>query len=120
MNKIIDELFELQKLNLRPKANSAEIEALRKKIPAQLLVNFDRALTRGKKSVAMVRSGVCSECHLQITIGVVTSLASNEEIQRCGNCGRYLYLVPGEPLVPAPAPAKPVKTRRKKELAHVP
>src|SRR5205814_10162918 len=102
--------------------HGAQIEALRKLIPAPLLVTFDRSQTRGRKSVSIVRNGVCNECHLQIPIGVVTSLASSEEIQRCGNCGRYLYLPPDQLLAPAPLPAKPAKPakpRRKKELAHV-
>src|SRR5205823_9447130 len=97
-----------------------EIQGLRKKIPASLLVSYDRFQMRGKRSVSIVRHDVCNECHLQIPRGVVASLASGEEVQRCGNCGRYLYL-PADELVSAPPPplAKPVKTRRKKELAHV-
>jgi predicted nucleic acid-binding Zn-ribbon protein len=127
MKKIIESLFELQNLHLQSKRElvadrELRIGTLRKKIPAQLLVNFDRSQIRGKKSVSVVRNSVCTECHLQIPIGVVTALASGDEIQRCGNCGRYLYLPEGATVTPPPAvPAKPVKARRKKEareLAH--
>jgi len=126
MKKIIESLFELQSLHLQSKGDrvdrESQIGSLRKKIPAQLLINFDRSQIRGKKSVSVVRNCVCTECHLQIPLGVVTALASGEEIQRCGNCGRYLYLEPGTPVVtPPPAPVKTVKPRRKKvaaEIAH--
>jgi predicted nucleic acid-binding Zn-ribbon protein len=126
MKKIIESLFELQSLHLQSKRDlvdrESQIGSLRKKIPAQLLINFDRSQIRGKKSVSVVRNCVCTECDLQIPIGVVTALASGEEIQRCGNCGRYLYLEPGSLVVPPPVPTKPVKARRKKapvaEIAH--
>src|SRR4051794_22800908 len=123
MKKIIESLFELQSLHLQTKRDlvdrDSQIGSLRKKIPAQLLINFDRSQIRGKKSVSVVRNCVCTECHLQIPLGVVTALASGEEIQRCGNCGRYLYLEPGTPVMPPPAPVKPVKPRRKKAVAEI-
>ena len=126
MKKEVDYLFELQKLQLKGKGTQAErgaeIEALRKKIGAGLLVGFDRFIERGKKSVAIVRHGVCSECHLQIPRGLVMNLTSSGDVQRCGNCGRYLYLPPEETVAPA-APvavstATPAKSRRKSEMAH--
>jgi len=125
MRKIVEDLLALQDLHYSKRKgdsaeHGAEIEALRKRIPAPLLVTFDRSQIRGRKSVSLVRNGVCNECHLQIPIGVVTSLASSEEIQRCGNCGRYLYLAKQEPVAPVPPPpVKSAKPRRKKELAHV-
>ena len=120
MKSIVANLFELQNLHLQTKGSRvSEIGALRKKIPAQLLVNFDRSQLRGKKSVSIVRNCVCNECHIQVPLGVVTSLASGEEMLRCGNCGRYLYLPAGEPvLTPPVVPPKPVKARRKKDLVQ--
>jgi len=128
MKKIIESLFELQTLHLKSHRDlgdrDSQIGSLRKKIPAQLLISFDRAQVRGKKSVSVVRNSVCTECHLQIPIGVVAALASGDDIQRCGNCGRYLYLEPQALITPQPQPepAKPVKIRRKKapvaQVAH--
>ena len=119
MTKIVERLFELQKLELQTDADSvgrvAEIKAARAKIPVHILENFERLRVRGEKAVAVVRHGVCGECHLQIATGVLQSLASGEEVQRCGNCGRYLHLPDDEPVCPPPAPAK---KRRKKELLH--
>ena len=127
MKKIVQSLFELQKLPQTGKKDSLDPESriacLRKEIPAAFLVNFDRFQMRGKKGVAIVRNGVCTECHLTVPIGVVAALAAGAEIQRCGNCGRYLYLPENEAVVAPVVPVKPVKVRRKKEsqtqLAHV-
>lgn len=89
-------LLALQNLELRngqrPPEADQEIEALRKKIPESLLTKFDRWLARGRKAVAVVRNGVCSECHIRLAVGVVGALTVGDEIQQCGNCGRFLYL----------------------------
>lgn len=125
MKKVVEILFELQRLELKSEEDSvdrqAEIDAIRRRIPTPVLVNFDRFQVRGKKGVAIVRHDVCMECHLQIPRGVVASISTTEEGQRCGNCGRYLYLPAEEPAIPALAPArasKAEKPRRKRELTH--
>jgi predicted nucleic acid-binding Zn-ribbon protein len=85
---------------------------LRDKVPAPVLVHYERLVLRGRKGVAIARRGVCSECHLHITGGKLVSLGHANEVQRCDNCGRYLYL-PEDELVgvsnPPPAPAIPAK-----------
>jgi hypothetical protein len=119
----MENLFALQTLQLQSgpgqRNRPSAIEALRKNIPAPVLARFDRATAHGKKAVAVVRNGVCTECHITVAIGALADLAHDSGIQACGNCGRYLYLPPNEPIVPVKT-APPVKTvRRKKEsLAH--
>jgi hypothetical protein len=96
MKNVIDNLVALQELQLKtPKStpNRAEqMEALRSEIPEPLLRIFDRFVARKRKSVAVVRNGVCGECHLKIAVGILGSLAFGQGVQQCGNCGRFLYL----------------------------
>jgi predicted nucleic acid-binding Zn-ribbon protein len=95
-------LLSLQKLQLQAKslslADESEILKRREKVPVPILIHFDRLIARGKKGVAVVRSGVCSECHLRIPSGTLASLTYTAEVHKCDNCGRYLYLPMNEPL----------------------
>ena len=111
MVKILGELLAVQKLQLETKPLSLETErqilAAREKVPKPMLDRFDRFIARGKSGVAVVRQGVCSECHLRITPGTLASLAYTSEIHVCDHCGRYLFLPETEPLgLPASSPAK--------------
>jgi C4-type zinc ribbon protein len=96
------QLLALQKLQLQSKplsrADESSIIKAREDVPVSLLDYFDRLIVRGKKGVAVVRNGVCSECHLRIPSGTLASLAYTAEIHICDNCGRYLYLPENEPL----------------------
>ena len=113
MKSTMENLFALQKLLLETRTKPdrrGEIESLRKKIPETILGHFDRRRMRGKKGVAIVRSGVCGECHTKIAIGILGALAFETDVQLCGNCGRYLYLPDDEPVYPASRPkSKQVK-----------
>ena len=123
MKNIMENLFALQTLQLQtgPGQRNREgaIEEIRKSIPAPVLAHYDRLLAHGKKGVAIVRNGVCTECHLRVAIGALADLAHASDIQVCGNCGRYLFLPANEPLFPAVA-AAPAKAPRAKKaaLAH--
>jgi predicted nucleic acid-binding Zn-ribbon protein len=95
----------------------ALMESLRGNMPVTLLIDHDRLRSRGKRSVAEVRHGVCSGCHIALAIGNVHELKTGS-LRRCGNCGRYLYVVEedNEP-APAPPPAKPHRNAREKSIA---
>lgn len=98
-------------------ADKETIAALRAKIPQPILAHYDRMRVRGKLAVAIVRNKVCSACHMAVPIGVMAVLLRGDDIQLCGNCGRYLYL-PEEPAAaPAAEPAKatPAKAASKKK-----
>ncbi len=106
MRIIMDRLLAVQKLQFTvgAKAGASVVESgkLRAEIPAPILAHFDRLAVRGKKGLALVRNGVCSECHLRITAGKLVNLSANPgEVHLCDNCGRYLYL-PTEILSAAP------------------
>ena len=127
MKNVMDLLFALQELEMKPGAssaqNEAEISRLRQKIPPPILGHYDRLLARGKKGVAMVRHGVCPECHMGLASGIYAQLIRGEEIVICDTCGRYLFYK-AEVLPPEPAGEKPddevkpkSKKRRKKTAA---
>jgi hypothetical protein len=107
------------------------IDSLRANISLPVLIDHDRlpcgvvpAFTprgeraRGKRSVVEVRRGVCSGCHLGLAIGNVNALKAGI-LRRCGNCGRYLYVVEEEEneSPPAPTPAKPRRNAHDKSTA---
>jgi predicted nucleic acid-binding Zn-ribbon protein len=121
----MENLLELQTLQLESaphqRGRPSAMEAIRKTIPSLVLVNYDRLLARGKKGVATVRNGVCTECHIGVAIGALAGLAQEGDIRACGNCGCYLFLPPNQPVIPVilPPPVKAKSVRRKKEsLAH--
>lgn len=98
---------------------TALIESLRGNIPLGVLITHDRMRSRARSCVAEVRHGVCAGCHLALAVGNVAAVRHGD-LHRCGNCGRYLYIVEDDepaaaPVASAPAssvpppPAKPVK-----------
>lgn len=122
---LLENMLKQQELLLGPKKVLAENEALlqelRAAVPPQIQSHFDRLMDRGKHGIAVVRHGVCCECHMRAAIGVLATLSRGEDIQLCGSCGRYLYLPEGEstdapPLVAAAKPA--VKKRKRKAVTE--
>jgi len=123
MKNIMESLFALQTLQLQSgpgqRNRDAAMETTRKTIPGVVLTHYDRLMAHGKKGVAIVRNGVCTECHLRVAIGALADLAHASDIQVCGNCGRYLFLPPNEPVVPVSLrPLVRTAGRKKVSLAH--
>ena|SRR5437879_644687 len=100
MIEIVEALLKLQDNELAAKPGSMlekpDVCRFREKVPVSILGHFNRLIAKGKKGVALVRNGVCSECHLRISSGTLAGLASREDIHLCENCGRYLYMVEQE------------------------
>ena len=123
MNDVMENLLKLQKLEMETKKVSAvvkdEIQVLRQLIAAPMLTHYDRLRVRGKKGVAIVRNGVCSECHVQVAVGVVPTLMHADDIQLCGNCGRYLFL-PEDASIRQISPVLEPKTEGKKRKLNLP
>jgi predicted nucleic acid-binding Zn-ribbon protein len=116
MRNIMEHLLAIQNYQLNVRRHSpavlAEIKQRRAEVPAPILAHFERMIARGKKGVAVVRDGVCTDCHLRLTTGKLANLAADNDIWLCDNCGRYLYLPEAEKagaaVIPAakPRPAK--------------
>jgi predicted nucleic acid-binding Zn-ribbon protein len=122
IHEILRGLLELHRWEARltalepgERANAeAQIQSLRANIPKGVLIVHDQARTRGRRSVAEVRNGVCSGCHLALGVGNVAALRAGE-MRRCGNCGRYVYLAePTEGAVTAGRSRKERATRSRR------
>ena len=119
IHDIVSRLLELHTLEERlvafrksredPCDVEALIDSLRANIPVPVLIDHHRMRAHGKRSVAEVRHGVCSGCHLVLAVGNVHALTAGA-LRCCGNCGRYLYIVQGEE---EPEPASAARTLRK-------
>jgi predicted nucleic acid-binding Zn-ribbon protein len=93
MKKIVESLFALQSLKTKSrKSGQTEVELLKSQIPPHVFLKSEHFRNRGKNAVAIVRSGVCTECHIRLAVGSFNSLLRGTDLQTCGNCGRYLYL----------------------------
>jgi len=116
MNSIIENLLQIQALELQPcekPTADPKIKILRKKVPSEVLIYFDRFLQRGKQGAAFVRNGVCAQCHMQVAIGLLASLHRPENMHRCQNCGVYLAV---EEATPIEMPVKNVKPRSRANM----
>jgi predicted nucleic acid-binding Zn-ribbon protein len=103
---------------------NAQIGSLRAQIPERLLHQHDSLRHRGKRSIAEIRNGVCSGCHMQLATGLLPAVRRGNALLNCENCGRLLYLAPENPpqtdvqLTPAPVrTVKPPKIRSRKPAA---
>ncbi len=100
MRAIVESLYALQQIALQKSRVTPEQEAkvrlLRKKVPLPVLGHFDRIVARGQRGVALVRHGVCCECHVRVSAGTAASLVHPKDIYICESCGRYLLLAPEE------------------------
>lgn len=83
----------------------ALIESMRGNLPVGVLIAHDQMRAKGKRSVAEVRRGFCSGCHLALGVGNVAALRAGD-LRQCGNCGRLVYLV-DEDEAEGSTPAKP-------------
>jgi hypothetical protein len=126
MSTTMETLFELQGLLLSGKGPAAtresRIRELRETVPPPILAHFERLIGLKRKGVALVRRGVCGECHLRVSAATSFGLVRPDDIFLCENCGCYLMLAPEEPAEAAPpvAPAKaPAKPKRKRRAATV-
>ena len=111
--------IELQSTKTTP-AQQSELARLRGLVPAPILGHYDRLIVRGKKGVALLRNGVCCECHMRLPIGEVASLTIANEVHLCSSCGRYLVLAPQEPATPVetgPVKRTRIVRPRKKSVA---
>ncbi len=126
MRKIMEHLLALQNFQFNARGQSlvvqAEVAQRRAEVPTPVLAHFDRMAARGKKGVAVVRHGVCTACHMQITTGKLSNLAAGSDICLCDNCGRYLYLPEAEKVALSAtqsSPSGPVNQPLKRTVQHV-
>jgi predicted nucleic acid-binding Zn-ribbon protein len=115
MRQLVETLLQIQKLaptgRQVPPARRNELRELRAAVPVPVLAHLDRLVSWGRKGVALVRHGVCSECHMRVPTATVASLISPHDLYLCESCSCYL-LLPTEEIPPPPAPPPPPKRNR--------
>ena len=68
-------------------------EALASQIDDDLLNRFERLFnSKGDAAVVAIEHGVCTGCHMKVTIATTSRVKAGREIVSCENCGRILYL----------------------------
>lgn len=126
MQNLVSSLYAAQQTLLRHPAASPEhtalLEDLRRRVPAPILAHFLRLVGQGSRGVALVRHGVCGECHLRVPSAIAAALVEPKDLHLCDNCGRYLLLDPEEAAATlaarqAPAVAVVRRPRRRREAA---
>ncbi len=96
LNRVQDELESCHRWGDKCASDDAIIESLRANICPTVLVHHDRLRSHGRKSIAEVRNGVCSACHMSLPVGTVAGLKHQMKILRCTNCGCYIFLAADE------------------------
>jgi predicted nucleic acid-binding Zn-ribbon protein len=118
MRTIVENLLALQKIILQPTKpgvdQQTKIDELRGKVPAPVLAHFDRMASRGRNGVALVRHGMCGECHIRIPVGTLSSLVTPKDVYLCETCSCYLLL----PLDELPAVVHSGKLRPVARTVH--
>jgi hypothetical protein len=114
-------LFEAQRALLLPATGAAArrsvTESLRTSVPEPILAHFLRLVGQGRKAVALVRHGVCSECHIRVPSSIVAVLVKPKDVHLCEQCGCYL-LLPAEETPAPPIPPSPAATPRRGRKSH--
>ncbi|PTY01352.1 hypothetical protein DB346_13545 [Verrucomicrobia bacterium LW23] len=70
----------------------AQRTAAEQPIPEEVLTKYRRILT-SKKDTAIVPAphGVCSGCHMKLTMNTSLRIKTRDSLQNCENCGRFVY-----------------------------
>ncbi len=116
MSKLTEDLLALQTLvrlgETASPSQKEQIEKLRTGIPQPILAHFFRQIANGRRGIALVRNGVCGECHLRLAHGMVHMLGRSNDLLVCESCGAFVTLAPGEAPSARPALAATPKVRR--------
>jgi hypothetical protein len=116
LNRLEEQSEESRKRGNGSPGDKALIESLRANISPTVLVHHDRLRSRGRRSVAVVKHGVCSGCHMGLPIGTAAAIRHQTELLECNNCGRYIFLAEDE-LAPASPPGPATKSSEPKRAA---
>lgn len=76
--------------------SEALLELLRANIPLNVLVQHDRLRARGRQSVAKVKNGVCSGCHMNLPSGTLSEAKRESALVKCDYCGRFVFVAEEE------------------------
>jgi uncharacterized protein len=70
-----------------------ERQELGGQIDEDLLEQFERLFaSKGDSAIVAVEHGVCTGCHMKLTIATIKAAEAGKEIVSCEQCGRILYV----------------------------
>lgn len=94
INRQMNDLEEKSKtLEIRLQQLSKERKELAEKIDEDVLDQFERLFaSKGDSAIVAIEHGVCTGCHMKLTIATVKAAESGKEIVNCEQCGRILYV----------------------------
>ena len=70
-----------------------ERKELAEKMDEDVLNRFERLFgSKGDSAIVAIEHGVCTGCHMKLTIATVKAAESGKEIVSCEQCGRILYI----------------------------
>ncbi len=96
LNRLEEEANTVQRAGHSTLECEALIESLRSNLPPSVLAQHDRHRARGRCSVAEVRNGVCSGCHMSLPVGAVSEVRRKSTLMRCDYCSRFIFLAANE------------------------
>lgn len=119
LNRLEDESAAGRKPDRSRRDREALIESLRASVSPNVLVQHDRLRARGRRSIAEIRRGVCSACHMTLPVGTLAEAKRLSALLRCDHCGRFVMLADEELHgTPPPVPGgKPDGSRSTKKPA---
>jgi len=80
-------------LETRLQELAKEQKELSEKMDEDLLGRFERLFaSKGDSAIVAIEHGVCTGCHMKLTIATVKAAESGKEIVSCEQCGRILYI----------------------------
>ena len=80
-------------LETRLQELSKERKELAEKMDEDLLNRFERLFgSKGDSAIVAIEHGVCTGCHMKLTIATVKAAEGGKEIVNCEQCGRILYV----------------------------
>ena len=80
-------------LETRLQELSKERKELADKMDEDVLDQFERLfVSKGDSAIVAVEHGVCTGCHMKLTIATIKAAEAGKEIVSCEQCGRILYV----------------------------
>src|SRR5437868_3241155 len=80
-------------LDARLQELSKERKELAAKMDEDLLDRFERLFgSKGDSAIVAIEHGICTGCHMKLTIATVKAAEAGKEIVNCEQCGRILYI----------------------------
>jgi len=113
LNELEDDRMQARRSGRSALNSEALLESLRANIPLGVLSHHDRLRSRGRRSIAEVRHGVCSGCHMSLPTGLQAEVQRESSLLKCETCGRFIFQteVSVEPPLPAKVSQSPKRSK---------